>query len=364
MPDPRINIEYNFERFFNLSPVILCIAGYDGYFKKINPALSNLLGYTQKELMQVPIDEFIHEEDKKSTSSSRENVKNNMPIFNFTNRYVSKTGENVWLSWTSISEEENKLIYGVAQDITQIKKLEEERNLLLLNLTKLNADIKKFTYMVSHDLRSPVNNVISIFDLIDLAKIKDIETREYLEFLNASNLEMKQTLDKYVDALRTDININEEIKRLDLNKTFISVKNTINELIKNSNAQFKVDFSNLTHLNFSEFYLQSIFLNLISNSLKFSSPNRALLITISSRKLGNEPQLIFADNGVGFDMEKIGNNIFKLHEKFSDNSQSKGIGLYLVRNHMESLGGKIEVNSEINVGTSFILSFRPESSCT
>ena len=362
MADPIINNEYNFERFFNLSPVILCIAGCDGYFKKVNPALSNLLGYTQKELLEVPIEEFVHDEDKNATSSSRENVKNNMPIFNFTNRYISKTGENIWLSWTSISEVENKLIYGVAQDVTQIKKLEEERNLLLVNLTKLNADIKKFTYMVSHDLRAPVNNVISIFDLLDLTKINDIETREYVEFLNASNLEMKQTLDKYVDALRTDININEEITLLDLNKTFITVRNTISELIKLSQAKFKVDFSNLTHLHFSEFYLQSILLNLISNSLKFSSPNRELLITISSRKLGDEPQLIFTDNGIGFDSEKIGNNIFKLHQKFSNNSQSKGIGLYLVRNHMESLGGKIEVNSEINVGTSFILSFKPDPS--
>ncbi|MBJ7881189.1 PAS domain-containing sensor histidine kinase [Gelidibacter salicanalis] len=359
MPDSTLNNDYNFERFFNLSPVILCIAGYDGYFKKINPALPNLLGYSQEELMQVPIDDFIHEDDRKTTSSSRENVKNNIPIFNFTNRYVSKTGESVWLSWTSISEEENQLIYGVAQDITQLKKLEEERNILLLNLTRLNADIKKFTYMVSHDLRSPVNNVISIFGLLDLAKIKDEETREYVEFLNTSNLEMKQTLDLYIDALRTDRNINEEIEFLNLDTTLSSVKNTINELIKNSKAQFKVDFSKLTHLNFSKFFLQSIFLNLISNSLKFSSPNRGLIITISSHQLGDELQVIFRDNGVGFDMEKIGGNVFKLHRKFSNNSQSKGIGLYLVRNHMESLGGKIEVNSEIDVGTTFVLTFAP-----
>ena len=177
MHDPELKNEYNFERFYNLSPVILCIAGYDGYFKKVNPALSKLLGYTPEELMQIPIDDFVYIEDKKLTSSARENIKNDMPIFNFTNRY--------------------------AQDISQVKKLEEERNLLLLNLTKLNADIKKFTYMVSHDLRSPVNNVISIFSLLDLANIKDEETREYLEFLNASNLEMKDTLNKYVDALRT-----------------------------------------------------------------------------------------------------------------------------------------------------------------
>ena len=215
--------------------------------------------------------------------------------------------------------------------------------------------------MVSHDLRSPVNNVISIFSLLDLANIKDEETREYLEFLNASNLEMKDTLNKYVDALRTDTNINEEIKLLSLDQIFHSVTNTINELIKNSKAQFKVDFSNLPYLKFSEFYLQSIFLNLISNSLKFASPDRALLITICSRQLGDEPQLIFMDNGVGFDMEKAGSNIFKLHQKFSDNSQSKGIGLYLIRNHMESLDGKIEVNSELNVGTSFTLTFKSNS---
>ena len=98
MHDPELKNGYNFERFYNLSPVILCIAGYDGYFKKVNPALSKLLGYTPEELMQIPIDNFVYIEDKKLTSSARENIKNDMPIFNFTNRYVSKTGENIWLS--------------------------------------------------------------------------------------------------------------------------------------------------------------------------------------------------------------------------------------------------------------------------
>ena len=328
MPNSIKEDEYNLERFFSISPDILCIVGYDGYFKKINPALPSLLGYTKEELMQIPIIEFVHKDDKQLTTSARDNLKRKIPLFNFENRYVSKSGESIWLSWTSISEEENQIIYAVAKDITHVKKLEEERNLLLLNLTRLNADLKKFTYMVSHDLRSPVSNVISLFSLLDLTKIKDPETLEYIEFLNEANLEMDHTLNRYVDAISTDKKINAEVKFLNLNDNLNSVKHSINELIKISKVTFEVDFSKVTHLRFNEYYLQSIFLNLISNSLKFLEPNRELVIKISSHKCGEEPQLIFSDNGIGFDMNSVGDDIFKIHQKFSDNSESKGIGLY------------------------------------
>jgi PAS domain S-box-containing protein len=361
MPKPINKNDYNLERFFNLSPDILCIAGYDGYLKKVNPALANLLGYSIDELLNIPIINLIHEDDRKLTSKFRNKLKLKIPLLNFENRYLTKDGKIVWLSWTSISEEENNLIYAVAKDITHIKKLEEERNLLLKNITKLNADLKKFTYMVSHDLRSPVSNVISLFELLDLSKIMDLETREYLSYLNEANLEMENTLNKYVDAIKSDKRINEEIEVLNLNEVFLNVKNSISELIKKSKANFTINFSELPQIHFNEFYLQSIFLNLISNSLKFSSRHRELNINISSHNKNNIPQLIYTDNGIGIDLSKTGDNIFSLHQTNSHHKQSKGIGLYLVQDHMVSLGGKITVKSKLGVGTTFTLDFKPAS---
>src|ERR1700760_2729395 len=89
---------YNPELFFELSPDLLCIAGYDGYFKKINPTVSKVLGYTNEELFARPIDSFVHPEDRGLTAKKRDNIKKDNPLLNFENRYVTKSGEIVWLS--------------------------------------------------------------------------------------------------------------------------------------------------------------------------------------------------------------------------------------------------------------------------
>ncbi len=351
-------MDFNLERFFQLTPDILCIAGYDGFIKKANPAFLNLLGYPYEELMNTPISDFIYSEDKIITSRFRENLKKEIPLLNFENRYVTKTGDLVWLSWTSISEPENELIYAIAKDITHVKKLEAERNLLLLNLAKLNTELKQFTYTTSHDLRSPVNNLLSLFSLLDLSKIEDSETLEYIELLNTSTLNMKNTLNKYVDALSWEESINAQVEDLNLNDILNIVRNSINTLITNSKVKFEIDFSEVPELKFNSFYLQSIFLNLISNSIKYSNPKVHPIISISSRKINNVSQLIFSDNGIGFDMDAVENKIFGLHQSFHNSKDSKGIGLYLVQNHLQSLGGKITVESKVNIGTRFTMTFK------
>ena len=146
IPDkPKLNIEkyFNTELFFSLSHDYLCIAGYDGYFRKINPAFIKLMGYTQEELFASPISHFVHPEDKWNTSETRAQILEGTPLLHFQNRYITKNGEIVWLTWTSIHEPSQNLIYAIAKNITHIKKLEEERNLLLANLTKVNAEFKQ-----------------------------------------------------------------------------------------------------------------------------------------------------------------------------------------------------------------------------
>ncbi len=357
-PNLDAQLSFNLEQFFELTPDVVCIADHSGILKKVNPAFSKLLGYSMEELVNSPVNKFIYSEDRLNTSLHRENLKGKNPILNFENRYVTKNGEVIWLSWTSISEPDSKLIYAIAKNITHVKKLEEERNLLLIDLAKLNADLKKFTYTTTHDLRSPVNNLLSLFSLLDLSKIKDEETLEYIELLNSSTIQMKDTLDKYVDAVSQDKKINIEIEVLSLEDTLFLVLNSINSLIQKSNTTFNVDFSEAPEVRFSSFYLQSILLNLISNSIKYCKPKMEPAISIKSIKVKNGIQLSFSDNGIGIDLEEVGGSIFGLHQSFHNEKDSKGIGLYLVQSHMESLGGKISVISEVNVGTTFTLTFK------
>ena len=133
---------------------------------------------------------------------------------------------------------------------------------------------------------------------------------------------------------------------------------SLNALIKTSKANIKADFSALENVNFNRTYLESIFLNLITNSIKYGRPGVLPQVNIRSATVNGVGQLSFTDNGLGFDMDKVKDKIFGLHQKFHDHGDSKGIGLYLVYNHVTSLGGNITVDSVVDEGTTFTITFK------
>jgi PAS domain S-box-containing protein len=356
--DPKSDPFYKFEHFFELSPDLLCIAGFDGYFKRINPAVSKLLGYSNEELTSRPINEFVYAEDKEITTASRDNLKSSNPLINFENRYVTKSGEIVWLSWTSISDLNDQLIYGVAKNVTSRRKLEEERNLHMANLTRINKDLKQLSYTTSHDLRSPVNNLLSILSLLDISKISDDETLGYIEILKTLTENLSETLNNSVDVLIQKDKLQIQIEDLSLNETLNSVRLSINSIIQGSGASINTDFSQFDLIKFNKPYLESIFLNLITNSIKYARLDSMPVIDISTHIDNDAKQLIISDNGRGFDLDLVQDRIFGLNQKFHNHSDSKGIGLYLVYNHVTSLDGSIEVESTVNNGTKFIITFK------
>jgi len=355
---PMNNTNFKYELFFELSPDLLCIAGYDGYFKKINAAVSKLLGYTMEELYARPINDFVHCADKRSTQQARNELTKLNPLFNFENRYVKKNGEIVWLSWTSLPVENDQLVFAIAKDITHIKKQEADRSNLLTNLANTNEDLKQLTYTTSHDLRSPVNNLLAVLDLLDISKINDEEATELIHIVKLSGEYLKETLDNYVDALSEKHEKLASMEEVNLNISLNKVLRSINSLIETSRATIHINFTGLEEIRFNNAYMNSVFLNLLTNSIKYARPDCLPVISIRSEKVNGTNQLTYEDNGMGFDMEKVKDKIFGLHQKFHDHKDSKGIGLYLVHNHITSLGGKISVESKINEGTKFIMSFK------
>ncbi len=346
------------EIFFDISPDLFCIAGYDGYFKRINPAVSKLLGYDEDELFKTPINEFVHPEDQELTAKARKELTKKNPLLNFENRYITKSGETVWLSWTSMFLEKDELIFAIAKDITYKKKLEGERSLLISNLTSINKDLENLTYRTTHDLRSPVNNLIAIFNLIDISKIDDAENRELLQLLSNSSYNLKKTLDNYVDLLSSRSDNEHKIEKLNFNASLQVVKESIHSLIKSSNTKFEIDFSQVDSIEYNKEYLESIFLNLITNAIRYAQPGVPPVIKIKSSKIKKHTQLKVEDNGLGLDMEKVKGKIFGLNQKFHFHEDSKGIGLYLIHHQITKLNGSIEVESEINKGTTFTITFR------
>lgn len=346
------------EIFFDITPDLFCIAGYDGYFKRINPSVSKLLEYNEDELFNTPINEFVHPEDKELTAKARKELTKKNPLLNFENRYITKSGEIVWLSWTSMFLEKEELIFAIAKDITYKKKLEKERNLLLSNLTSINKDLENLTYRTTHDLRSPVNNFLSIFNLIDLTKIEDKKNLELLDLLKSSSENLKKTLENYVDLLSKRSSNENKIETIRFDFTLDKVKDSIHSLIKSSNTKIDFDFSEAEEITFNKDYLESVFLNLITNSIRYAQPGTPAHIEIKSSNVDNNIQLTVKDNGLGFDMKKVKDKIFGLNQKFHSHEESKGIGLYLIHNQITKLNGIIDVVSEVNVGTKFTITFK------
>jgi len=351
------DVDFDYKLFFDLTPDLMCIAGFDGYFKKINPAVSNLLEYSEEELMSRPINDFVYEEDKRITADVREDLTNSIPLFNFENRYVTKSGDIVWLAWTSLPVEDDELVFAVAKNITHKKRLEAERLKLLKKLTRVNDELKQVTLKTSHDLRSPLNSFLSVFELMDISKISDHDTLELIEILKLTGESLKETLNNYVDVLSEKLSEHTSLEKVPLDKTLNDVIRSINSLIKASGADFHLDFSVANEVLFNREYMQSVFLNLITNAIKYSKPELPPKINIYTEKVDGYIHLVVADNGQGFNMDDVKGKIFGMHQTFHDNPDSKGIGLYLVHKHITSLGGEIWVDSEVGEGTRFVISF-------
>jgi PAS domain S-box-containing protein len=351
--------DYRYELFFELSPDLLCIAGYDGYFRKVNPAVPKTLGYSFEELYSRPINDFVHPDHKDVTEKVRNELTRAKPLLNFENKYLTKGGETVWLSWTSYPVEEESVIFAIAKNITHKKRQEADRNALLAGLTKMNRDLVQLNFTTSEDLRSPVQSLLALFELMDFSRIGDQETIQLLEVLQYAGEKVKRTLNSHDDLLRKSNRLDLEVSETDLKECLDQVAESITTLIHTSKATILTDFSKVTKVRFNSGYLKSIYLNLITNAIKYARPDSLPVISIYSQKNIGRPELVISDNGAGFDAIRMREEISSFPHKFDSDPNSKGIGLYLLHNQVSALGGEIKIESEPGQGTTVTITFKP-----
>ncbi len=352
-------IDNELTQYFNLSPVFLCISGADGRLKKVNPYLMKKTGYSEKELLERKIIDFVHPDDYEETYNEIGRIYQGFPTRQFENRMITKSGEAMWFEWSALPIIEEGLTYAIATDITEKKKTREERKILIEELTKSNKELKQFSYITSHNLRSPLTNMVGVFELLDFSNIQDEETSMLLEILKNSTHNLNEVLNDLISLLIIKENSNLSTSNMSFSSTFGAVKKSINLLIEQSQTQIQTDFLAIDQVNFNHGYLESIFLNMITNSIKYAIPGEAPCIQIYSQKTENgATQLVFEDKGLGFDLEKVGDRVFGLFQKFHQHKDSRGIGLYLVHSQITSLGGTIKVQSEVNHGTKFTITFK------
>jgi len=244
------------------------------------------------------------------------------------------------------------------RDITLRKNEESNRKLLIEELIQSNASLKQFGFITSHNLRAPLTNLLSIVDLLDINRIQDNTTKELIDAFKSATFQLNDTLNDLIKVLFIKQNTNIAIYHIYFNSIIEKIVHNLQVLINNSDIRIDFDFSEAPSIYFDENYLENILLNLMSNSIKFASPERKLKIMMKSTIEGEFTVLEFSDNGIGMDMERVKDRIFGLYQKFHDYSDGKGIGLYLIHSQLTALGAKITVSSKVNVGTTFYITFK------
>ncbi|RTY87674.1 PAS domain-containing sensor histidine kinase [Flavobacterium sp. RSP15] len=260
-------------------------------------------------------------------------------------------------------------VLTITREITHQKlyELELKRNidnleLLADRIEKKRKILEDFTYIVSHNLRSPVANLAALLNL--LKDETDDEMRNmFLEKINIAFENLSATVMDLTNVVR--IRQDTEIPKEELFFQDIVSKHIINlEMqIKETASTITYDFNACEKINYPKIYLESIFLNLLTNAIKYRSSKRAPQIIFKSYI--NEDGMITLtcqDNGMGINLERYGAKLFGLNKTFHEHPDAKGTGLFITKNQVETMGGTIFAESEVNKGTKFIIYFNANKS--
>lgn len=269
-----------------------------------------------------------------------------------------KNGEEYWvnISVSPVKDESGVVSHFIAiqRDITQKKKEEAEFKLFTDDLYKRNQELQQFGYMVSHNLRSPVANIIGIADLLELDK-EDPGTVE------KCTADLKLSVNRLDDVIRdlskilsiSDNAVQLTKERIDLSEILAEVVADLRDTIKRFDVEIACPHSPFIIVSHKA-YLYSIFYNLISNSIKYRSENKPK-IRVEINPDGDNIFIRFSDNGVGIDLSRHSEDIFKPYRRFHLGIEGKGLGLFLVKSHVEAIDGKISILSKPGEGTTFII---------
>jgi PAS domain S-box-containing protein len=354
----RKKAEEERDRIFTLSHDLLCVAGFDGYFKTLNPAWEKALGYSRQELLAKPYMEFVHHEDRDATMAEVSKLTVGGVTINFENRCVCKDGSYRWLQWNATPVPQDGMIFASARDITERKQADEELKRRSLELEALNKELEAFSYSVSHDLRAPLRHIDGFADLLrkHVEQGLDDKARRYLATISGSAKQMGMLIDDLLAFSRLG---RAEVRRVTVD---------LERLVANVQRQLEPDFKDrlvewvvrpLPVVQGDPALLQQAFLNLLGNALKYTRSRQEARIEIGclGQPSAQEVVIYVKDNGVGFDMQyahKLFGVFQRLHRM--DEFEGTGIGLALVRRIIHRHGGRVWAEGAIDGGATFSLS--------
>lgn len=329
----------------------------------VNPAFTNMTGYEPEEVINNTLGLLRGPNTQISVLKRIVQIIKNKEEGLLEIKCYKKDKTEFWLRFTIIPiySSENELSHWVSiqRDVTEEKNQEKEKEQLIKELTQNNKDLKQFSYITSHNLRAPMSNLTGLLNLIEDINIEDTELKEIIQGFNKSTHLLNETIDDLTKVMIIKDNTAIEKENLSLREVFENVFNQLTTQIEIHKPILKLDLDKVSILNTNKAYLESILLNLLTNSLKYKSNDRILKIIITAHQTDNNTvQLAFKDNGIGIDLDKNRDKIFGLYQRFHDYPDSKGLGLYLVKSQVEAMKGTISIESQVNKGTTITLTFK------
>ena len=328
----------------------------------VNSAFTDMTGYPADEVIgKSPEILFGKKSDILEFDKLRTAVQEYKECFVETISY-KKSGEEFWIKFSMIpvtdKEGEHSHWISIQRDVTVEKEREKEREQLIRELTQNNKDLKQFSYITSHNLRAPLSNLTGLLNLIEEIPIEDSELKEIINGFSKSTHLLNETINDLVKVIIIKDNPSVQKEKLFIKDVFENVFNQLSFLISSNKPILKINLEVETIFDINKSYLESIFLNLLTNAINYREPSRQLRITIATKVEDNNLFMTFKDNGIGIDLEKNNDKIFGLYQRFHNYPESKGLGLYLVKSQVESMGGTISVDSIVGKGTTFTIVFK------
>lgn len=355
---------------FNAGYVSIIGTDLNGNITHFNKGAENLLQYSAQEMIGVKTPELIHlkEEVVKRSEELCElfgkkiegfDVFIAVPKINgFESRewtYVRKDGTlfPVQLVVTAIKSSKGEVVgfLGVGTDISAIKKAENELKSVLDIAIDQNQRLKNFAHIVSHNLRSHTGNLDMVLDLY-IIENKEVIENEYIILLQTALKNLKDTISNLNEVVLMN-NSNENLEQLSLFSIIETTLKSVGQLASSASVEIKNDVARDVSILGITAYIESIILNFITNGIKYRSHDRLSFLSFSTVQLEEYVLLKIEDNGIGIDLNRNKSKLFGMYKTFNGNPDARGIGLFITKNQIEAMGGKIEVESELNKGTIF-----------
>jgi light-regulated signal transduction histidine kinase (bacteriophytochrome) len=249
-------------------------------------------------------------------------------------------------------------LIGISIDISDIKQKEEELRDLVNVASLQNKKLINFAHIVSHNLRSHTANFSMLLDFLVNEK-DESEKDNILNMLTDASDSLLETLENLNEVVDINRNVN-------LDKKPIPLKNKIDTVVHNlsaylGNAKVINTVCESTEIQVIPAYIDSILMNFITNAVRYKDPERNANITLSAKNEEGYTVLSVTDNGLGIDLEKYGDKLFGMYKTFHNHCDARGIGLYITKNQIEAMNGKVDVESEVGIGTTFNIYFNEKN---